>query len=84
MTLALEIRQTYAGMMVAIPAGQWAVFNGLSAEEMAGVLRAAAAQMVLTRYAKHPRGPKKKPPPRGRYENGAHVSTAKILAARKG
>lgn len=82
--LALELRQTYAGMMVAIPPVHWGVFNGLSAAAMAAVLRAAASQVVLARYAKHPRGPKKKPPPRGRYVNGAHVSTAKILAARKG
>lgn len=82
--LALEIRQTYAGMMVAIPPVHWAVFNGLNDAEMAAVLRETASQVVLARYAKHLRGPKKKQPPRTAYQNGAQAATAKILAARNG
>jgi hypothetical protein len=34
------------------------------------------------RYQKHPRGPKKRPPERTAYQNGKHVSTAKLLAQR--
>jgi hypothetical protein len=81
--LALEVRQAWDGMMVAIPAAHWAAFGQLSDAEMATVLREVAARVKLARYQKHPRGPKKKPPPRSRYRNGAHVATAKILAARK-
>jgi IS4 transposase len=81
--LALEIRQAWDGMMVAIPAGHWEVFGRLSDAEMAAALKGVAARAQLARYQKHPRGPKKKPPPRSRYKNGAHVATAKILAARK-
>jgi Transposase DDE domain len=81
--LALEIRETYAGMMVAIPAGHWAVFGGAGDEDLARLLRELAGKLVLARYRKHPRGPKKKPPQRRRYRNGEHVATSKILAARK-
>jgi hypothetical protein len=81
--LTLEIRETYAGMMVAIPASHWAVFAQLSDDELAEVLRQVAGRMVLSRYGKHPRGPKKKPPPRRRYRNGEHVATSRVLEARK-
>jgi hypothetical protein len=81
--LALEIRQTWDGMLIAIPPAQWEVFRHLSDEEMAAALKALASRARLARYAKHPRGPKKKPPRRSRYQNGAHVATAKLLAARK-
>jgi hypothetical protein len=80
--LALEVRQAYDGMMIAIPAPYWEVFTQLRVRPLAQVLKEIAAAARLARYRKHPRGPKKKPPKRTRYENGAHVATAKILAAR--
>ena len=81
--LVLEIRQTYAGMMVAIPAWHWKVFNQFSAAQMARVLRELAGQVVLKRYRKTARGPKKPPPKRRRYKNGEHISTAKVIAERR-
>ena len=81
--LALEIRETYGGMMVAIPAPHWTVFASLSDADLAQLLRELAAKVVLRRYRKHPRGPKKKPPQRRRYRNGEHIATSKVLAARK-
>jgi Transposase DDE domain len=81
--LALEIRQSYDGMMVAIPPEHWTVFRTCSDAAMAAVLRTLAEHVSLRRYRKHPRGPKKKPPQRVAYQNGAHVATAKLLAARK-
>jgi hypothetical protein len=80
--LALEIRQAYDGMMVALPAPHWVVFGQLSAAELAEVLRSVAGHVQLARYRKTPRGPKKKPPKRSRYKNGAHIATAKVLAER--
>jgi len=80
--LALEIRQAWDGMAVAIPPAHWAVFARLSDAELAAALKEVAAGARLARYQKHPRGPKKRPPPRSRYRNGAHVATAKIRAAR--
>ena len=81
--LALEIRQTYDGMMVAIPAEHWAVFGSFSDAQLARVLKELALKVSLPRYRKHPRGPKKKPPRRTKYKNGEHVATAKVIAARK-
>jgi hypothetical protein len=81
--VALEIRQAYDGMMVAIPGPHWAIFRQLSDEEFAAVLREVASQASLHRYRKTPRGKKKPPPKRTRYKNGAHVATSKLLAGRK-
>lgn len=80
--ISLEIGRTYDGMMIAIPAPHWRVFRDLSARDFADALRELAATVKLARYQKHPRGPKKKPPKRTPYENGKHVSTAKLLAMR--
>jgi Transposase DDE domain len=82
--LALEIRQTYAGMRVAIPAEHWQVFRTLSDAVLAQVLREIASHVSLKRYRKTPRGPKKPQPKRRRYRNGEHVSTAKLIADRRG
>jgi DDE family transposase len=80
--LALEIGRTYDGMMIAIPAPHWAFFRVLSVLAFAEALHELASSVDLSRYQKHPRGPKKKPPERTPYENGKHVSTAKLLAQR--
>jgi IS4 transposase len=81
--LALEISQTYDGMMVAIPARHWKVFRTFTPAEMARVLKGLAANVDLHRYRKHPRGPKKPPPKKTKYKNGGHVSTARLIADRK-
>jgi hypothetical protein len=81
--LVLEIRQTYAGMMVAIPPVHWSVFEGLGDVRMARALREIASHVSLHRYRKTPRGPKKPPPQRGRYKNGEHVATSQVIAGRK-
>lgn len=80
--LSLELRQTYDGMMVAIPAPHWGVFREMSPAVLAEVLRELAASVTLSRYRKHPRGPKKKPPARTAYKNGSHVATARLIAQR--
>ena len=80
--LALEISRTYDGMMIAIPAPYWTCFRAMAAQEFAYVLQELASSVNLARYLKHPRGPKKPPPERTAYQNGQHVSTAKLLAQR--
>jgi hypothetical protein len=80
--LALEIEQTYDGMMVALPPLRWALFRRMGPEQFAAVLKEIAAHAELSRYRKSKRGPKKPPPKRGRYKNGSHVSTHKLLTAR--
>jgi len=81
--LSLELAQTYAGMMIAIPARHWTIFRALTPQDLAETLRTLASQVTLRRYQKHPRGPKKPPPKKSNYKNGGHVSTAKLIAARK-
>jgi hypothetical protein len=80
--LSLDLRRTYDGMMVAIPPPYWAVFREMSIAEVAAVLRELASQANLSKYRKHPRGPKQNPPERTAYKNGSHVSTAKLIAQR--
>lgn len=80
--LMLEIRQTYAGMMVALPPACWSVFGEFSDAELAWVLREIAHHVRLHRYRKTPRGPKKPRPRRRPCKSGEHVSTARIIADR--
>jgi Transposase DDE domain len=77
--LNLEIRSSYDGMMVAIPEEHWRIFRTLSLSEMASVLKELASHLQLSRYQKHPRGPKKPPPKKTAYANGGHISTFRIL-----
>ena len=80
--LADEVTMTHRGMMIAIPADEWAVFHDLTPIEMGTVLVELAGKVRLAQYPKQPRGPKK---PKPKKESGAkikHVSTAKILASR--
>jgi hypothetical protein len=81
--LVLEIRQAYAGMMVAIPPAYWSVFERLNDARMARVLREIASQVSIRRYRKTPRGPKKPPTQRGRYKSGEHIATSQAIAGRK-
>ena len=81
--LSQELRKTYDGMMVQIPAKHWTVFSTMPLKEFARVLLGLAKKVDITRYPKSRRGPKKPPPKKKRYSNGGHVATAKILALRK-
>jgi hypothetical protein len=81
--LNLEIRSTYDGMMIAIPEEHWRIFRTLSVSEMASVLKELAGHLQLSRYKKHPRGPKKPPPKKTAYANGGHISTFRILNGNK-
>lgn len=77
--LNLEIRGTYDGMMIAIPEKHWKIFPTLSVREFTQVLKETAGHLRLSRYRKHPRGPKKPPPKKAAYANGGHVSTFRLL-----
>ncbi len=81
--LALEISKTYTGMMIAIPAKHWQVFQKMSVAELASTLKSLARGVDLSKYQKHPRGPKRPPPERIRTGKTHHVSTARVLAKRK-
>jgi hypothetical protein len=81
--IALEVRQTYMGMMVALPPQRWLGFRKLSATQLAKVLATVARQVQVERYRKARRGPKKPATPKDRYRNGGHVSTHKLIQERR-
>ena len=79
---SLEIAQVYNGMMIAIPADEWSIFQNLTVPEMASVLNQLAAKVSLEKFQKSKRGPKRPQPKRKPSGNGQHVATAKLLARR--
>jgi IS4 transposase len=82
--LADEIAGTHRGMMIAIPAEHWEAFGGLSAGQLAGVLRELAGAVRLAAFRRHRRGPKKPAVKRRYSKKHPHVSTAKLLEKRRG
>src|SRR5690242_20598503 len=81
--MALEIKQVYEGMMIALPADDWTIFRTMSIAKFAAALKKMASHMDLDFYRKSKRGPKKPPPTMDEYRNGGHVSTHKLLKERK-
>src|SRR5436190_14101704 len=73
--LALEIKQVHEGMMIALPAENWRVFQAMTTKQFAAALKKIAAHADLARYQKSRRGPKKPRPKRTKYRNGGHIST---------
>ena len=73
-----------AWMMVGLPAQEWLRFRGLSAQEMAGCLRHWAAQVCLPKIRKAKSKPRQKAGPKPAHDaSKPHVSTARLLAARR-
>ena len=81
--VADEISGVYQGMMIAISDEHWIVFQQMTTSEMVTVLQQLARNVKLSRFRKHPRGPKKPQPKRKSCKNNPHVSTARLLAERK-
>ena len=81
--LAGNIARTYDGMMIAVAPEDWAVFHAMPLTQLAEVLLQLAANVKLSKFRKHRRGPKKPRPKRDKYPNQPHVSTAKLLAGNK-
>ena len=46
-SLALELSQTYDGMMVAVPSPHWRIFRSMNAKELADVLQDLAAHVTV-------------------------------------
>ena len=78
-----DIVGTYRGMEIALPDTAWRKFRDYSAEQLAVELLGLARDVDLRRYRKAKRGPKKPPPPRFKATNKPHVSTKRLLNARK-
>lgn len=81
--VAGEIAMAHRGMRIAIPEDEWAVFQGMTPVELAGVLVKLATAARLPAYQKHSRGPKKPKPKKRSGAKIKHVATAEILASRQ-
>ena len=81
--LASNIARTHDGMMIALPEGEWVVFQTMPLPKLAEVLLDLASNVKLSKFRKSRRGPKKKPPKRDKYSNHNHVSTANLLNGKK-
>ena len=79
----MKISGTYRGMIIAIRDEEWAEFRDLSQSEFVNILKQLAKNVNLSRFRKHPRGPKKPVPKRKFDPKHPHVSTARLLASRK-
>ena len=81
--LADEISGTYRGMMIAISEDEWKEFRLLTQRQFIAILRKLSKNVRLSRFLKHPRGPKKPVAKRKSDPKQPHVSTAKLIASRK-
>jgi IS4 transposase len=82
--VAEHVCRNYEGMMVGLPAEEWLPFRELSAPDMAGCLRHWAAMVCLQKVRKAKSQPRKKARPKPASDPSTpHVSTARLLAARR-
>lgn len=81
--VANEIEGVYQGMMIVVGSAHWMVFRDMPVGDLVRLLKKLAGKVKLSKYQKHPRGPKKPQPKRIAIKNKPHVSTARILAKRK-
>lgn len=78
-----DIVGTYRGMEIALPEPVWVKYRDYTAPLLAAELRRLARAVDLRRYRKAVRGPKKPQPPRLKAKDKPHVSTKRLLDARK-
>jgi hypothetical protein len=81
--LADELSATYQGMMIAISVDEWKEFRILTQRQLITILKKLSKNVKLSRFLKHPRGPKKPVAKRKNDPKHPHVSTARIIAGRK-
>jgi len=77
--LALEWAVVYAGMMIALPAGQWEVFGSMSSKELANYLRAWACKINMKKIKKAPPREPTKEKTKPIKDKSPHLSTARLL-----
>lgn len=77
--LAGNITRTYDGMMIALPEQEWIVFQTMGLSALVDLLLQLANNVILSKFLKSRRSPKKPPSKRDKYSNHPHVSTAKLL-----
>lgn len=77
--IAGEISRTHVGMEVAIVPEEWEIFHTMTEHAFIAVLLKLAKNVVLEKYKKHSRGPKKAAPKKLKTQGENHISTAKLL-----
>lgn len=82
-SMSLEISRGTEGLLTAINDEEWEAWIPPTTRGKAGVLKRVARGVDLRRHRKSTRGPKKPPPKKSAFQNGSHVSTARVLAARR-
>jgi hypothetical protein len=81
--LGSEITAIHGGMLIAVPAEEWAqTFRDCTAAQLAKFLQNTATHVDPTRFRKRTRGPKKPPPRRTGGLREKHVSTYRLIAQR--
>ena len=78
-----SITRTYDGMMIAIPSTQWDIVRGMSLKAFCAFLLELADKVDLEQYKKSKRGTKKPQPKRDKFKGSPHVSTTRLLNAKK-
>lgn len=81
--IADEISRVYNGMILIVPEDSWEIFVKGSLSEVGTALLYLASNINLKKFKKHKRGPKKPSIPKEKFKGMPHVSTARLLAARK-
>jgi IS4 transposase len=82
--VAEHVCRNYEGMMVGLPAEEWLPFGSLSVADMAACLRRWAAGVCLLKVLKAKSKPRKKALAKATHNpSKPHVSTARLLAARR-
>jgi IS4 transposase len=77
-----EVKRTFDGMHIAVPAEEWQPYAQMSPKEVAGVLCQIAKYVNWPRYQKAKRGPKKSKKSSAR-KKSYHVSTVRLLEKRE-
>jgi hypothetical protein len=77
--VALEWMLVYAGMMIALPAPEWAGFGAMPAQQLAGLLRQWAGRVNLLKIKKAPPRKPTKVKTVPVKDKSTHVSTARLL-----
>jgi hypothetical protein len=77
--VANEVRVVSGGMDVALDDDVWAPFHTMPPQELGRALLGYAAHVRLPAFTRTKRGPKKPVPPRTKFTDTPHVSTARLL-----
>ena len=77
--IAGELSRTREGMELIIEPEEWKPFQVMSKIELAQKLQSLSKEIILSKYKKHKRGPKKKSEREKASKTEPHVSTSRLL-----